>query len=98
MRRATWALIAAALMANVNIAAIAASAEVGATDVLYLEAADWRQSPPEKKLALSAAFMRIFCTDTRMAPERLVFCLDHDGRSDPVFERAITCSAVLSRR
>ena len=97
MRRAMKTLFAAAVMANANIAAIAASPDVGATDVLYTEAGDWQQSSPEKKLALSAAFMRIFCTDARMAPERLVFCLDHDGLHAPVFERAIACSAALSR-
>jgi len=97
MRRAAKALFAVVVMANADITAMAASPEIGATDVLYMEAADWQRSSPEKKLALSAAFMRIFCTDARMAPERLSFCLDHDGRLAPVFERAIDCSAALSR-
>ena len=72
-------------------------AVVGVTDVLYASASEWQQSTAERKISLSAAFMRIFCTDIRMAPERLVACLDTDGKREPVFERAIACSAAIVR-
>ena len=96
MRRAATTLLAATLIADISVA-MAASASVGAADILYMDAADWQHAPPQDKLALSAAFMRIFCTDIRMTPENLVSCLDRDGRSGSVFERAIACSASLSR-
>ncbi len=96
MRRAVTTLLVATLMANIGVAT-AASAHIGATDILYMDAAGWQRAPLQDKLALSAAFMRIFCTDIKMTPEDLVSCLDHDGRSGAVFERAIACSASLSR-
>jgi hypothetical protein len=73
------------------------SPEIGVTDVLYASALDWKQSTAERKIALSAAFMRIFCTDIRMPPERLVACLETDGKRELVFERAIACSAAIVR-
>ena len=62
----------------------AIASEVGATDVLYLGGSDWLRSDPERKLALAAAFMRIFCTEPRMSVDRLVICLDNDRRTDAV--------------
>jgi hypothetical protein len=73
------------------------SNEIGVTDVLYLTSSEWKQSPPERKIALSAAFMSIFCTDGRMPPRRLVACLDADGETGPVFQRAMACSALIVR-
>jgi hypothetical protein len=81
----------------ITAAAATDRSDVGVTDVLYVTASEWQQSTPERKIALSAAFMRIFCTDIRMPPERLVACLDKDGKTEPVFERAIACSAAIVR-
>jgi hypothetical protein len=73
------------------------SRDIGVTDVLYASALDWQQSTAERKIALAAAFMRIFCTDIRMSAERLVACLDTDAKRERVFERAIACSAAIVR-
>ncbi len=69
------------------------AATIGETDILYLDAAGWRAASPQRRLALSAAFMRIFCTDQRMPPERIAGCLDRDGQEGPIFERALACAA-----
>lgn len=95
--RAARTLLASLLIASAGSPLAAGDANIGATDILYMQAADWHQLQPERKLALSEAFMRIFCTDGRMAPESLMLCLDHDARRDRVFERAIDCAASLSR-
>jgi len=88
------------LVACLQMSASAAterSSDIGATDVLYATASEWQQATMKRKVALSAAFMRIFCTDTRMPPERLATCLDTDGKREPVFERAIACSRTIIR-
>jgi hypothetical protein len=88
------------LVACFQVSAAAAaerSTAAGATDVLYATASEWQRSNAERKLALSEAFMRIFCTDIRMPPERLITCLDADGKLEPVFERAIACSTAITR-
>jgi hypothetical protein len=52
----------------------------------------------ERKLALSAAFMRIFCTDQRMAASALVGWMDRDARPGAVFEQAMACAAEIVSR
>jgi len=94
-RRAAILLLVACF--PITAAAATDRSDVGVTDVLYVTASEWQQLPPARKIALSAAFMRIFCTDVRMPPERLVACLDKDGKAEPVFERAIACSAAIVR-
>jgi hypothetical protein len=94
--RRTVILLVACFQVSVAVAT-ERSPDIGVTDVLYASALDWQQSTAERKSALSAAFMRIFCTDIRMPAERLVACLDTDGKREPVFERAIACSAAIVR-
>ena len=94
-RRAAILLLVACF--SITAAAATDRSDVGVTDVLYVTASEWQQLPPARKIALSAAFMRIFCTDVRMPLERLVACLDKDSKAEPVFERAIACSAAIVR-
>ena len=95
VRRAVVLLVACFQMSAA--AATEYAPDVGVTDVLYASASEWQQSTAERKVSLSAAFLRIFSTDIRMPPERLVACLDTDGKREPVFERAIACSAAIVR-
>jgi hypothetical protein len=62
-----------------------------AGSLLFFSAAEWRQSTPSRKLALSADFMRIFCIDPAMPPARLADCLDGDGATGAMFDRALAC-------
>jgi len=79
------ALLLFVLCFQMGAAAATDAPDLGVTDVLYASASEWQQSTAERKISLSAAFMQIFCTDIRMPPERLVACLDTDGKWDPVF-------------
>ncbi|RVU18114.1 hypothetical protein [Methylobacterium oryzihabitans] len=87
------------LRAGLVVLAVLASAPAAGDDaaILYLDAAGWRAASPERRLALASAFMRIFCTDLRMPASALADCLDRDGGSGPVLDRALACNAALSR-
>ena len=61
VRRAVVLLVACFPMSAA--AATEYAPDVGVTDVLYASASEWQQSTAERKISLSAAFMRIFCTD-----------------------------------
>ncbi|MBR0798979.1 hypothetical protein JQ615_26680 [Bradyrhizobium jicamae] len=64
--------------------------------LLYLDHADWQKQPAQRKLALTADFMRIFCTDQTMSAASLADCLDHDTANGAMFERAIACASAIS--
>ena len=58
VRRAVVLLVACFQMSAA--AATEYAPDVGVTDVLYASASEWQQSTAERKISLSAAFMRIF--------------------------------------
>jgi hypothetical protein len=64
--------------------------------LLYLNRADWQKQPAERRVALAADFMRIFCTDQTMSPISLADCLDRDKADGALFERAIACVSAIS--
>jgi hypothetical protein len=66
--------------------------------ILYLDSSEWRRAAPGRKLSLSAAFMRIFCTDQRMPASALVACLDRDAGPGAVFEQAMACAGEIAGR
>lgn len=66
------------------------------TSLLYLSPADWEKQPFQRKLALAADFMRIFCADQTMSPAMLAGCLDTDKANGALFERAIACASAIS--
>ena len=83
--------------ASVMLAMTSAFAQAGPEiSLLYLEPAEWPKQSAVQRTALASDFMRIFCTDQTMPAASLVDCLDREGASGPMFERAIAC--VASRR
>jgi hypothetical protein len=65
-----------------------------AAELLYLDQSHWRETDPERKVALAIDFMRIFCGNPAMPPSNLVSCLDEAGDSGSIFERALSCVAA----
>jgi hypothetical protein len=65
-----------------------------AAELLYLDQSHWRETDPERKVALAIDFMRIFCGNPAMPPSHLVSCLDEAGDSGSIFESALSCVAT----
>ena len=59
--------------------------------LLYLDRTGWQASPPARKIALAADFMRIYCGNPAMPPSGLVACLDGSADSGPLFAQGLSC-------
>ena len=66
--------------------------------LLYLDPDEWERQSAERKIALEADFMRVFCTTPTMSPVSLADCLDRDRAHGALFERAIGCASALAGR
>ena len=74
-----------------------AALPVSAGTLLYLDKPGWSQVDGERKAAIAADFMRVFCGDPTMPAIDLVDCLDRSEGPGPLFERAISCVAGRRR-
>ena len=63
--------------------------------MLYMTGDDWTRATRAEKLVLSADFMRVFCVQPTMSPERLAECLDVPARGSAPFEKALACIKAL---
>jgi hypothetical protein len=90
--------LAAAFALPPVVTAACAQTPIGLeTSLIYLDSDEWTKQTPQRKIALAADFMRIFCTDQTMPPATLADCLDRDGENGPMLERAIACVSGASR-
>jgi hypothetical protein len=90
---AALALVLASTGARAGPAADPAS-DPPAGALLYLDQAGWREAAPERKIALAADFMRIYCGNPAMPASSLVVCLDRSADSGPLFAQALSCVAA----
>jgi hypothetical protein len=78
------------------LAAIAAgTAAAQDLSLMFTPAEAWRRLPAQRKTAMAADFMRVFCVQQTMPAEALVGCLDKAPDGEP-YERAIGCVKQLS--
>ena len=95
-RLAILALLLAALAAAGESTAKWMPGEAQAPQsMLYMTSADWTRATRAEKLVLSADFMRVFCVQPTMSPERLAECLDVPARGSAPFEKALACIKAL---
>ena len=63
--------------------------------LLYMTRADWTRATRAERLVLSADFMRVFCVQPTMSPERLADCLDEPAGNPMPFDKALACIKAL---
>ena len=68
----------------------AAGASAQDMSLMFTSKEAWQKLSPDRRTALAADLMRVFCTQQTMQPEALAGCLDNTPDGEP-FDRAIGC-------
>lgn len=85
----------ALLLGLAGAVAFAAAAAAQDMSLLFTSADAWRKLSLERKTALAADFMRVFCVRQTMEAAALVGCLDKATPGD-LYDRALDCVKQLS--